>query len=92
MNKKTVAVILELIPVISAVLSYIFIFSPSDLHVARSIIAVSFLLAFLGFGFFFIGRRLAKGETIVRILGILDWLATISIIAIYALAFISIGM
>ena len=52
----------------------------------RTATAVVFVLAFLGFVAFFIGRKLAKGDKLVRVLGVFDWIATASIIGIYALA------
>ena len=42
--------------------------------------------------FFFIGRRIAKEDRTVKILGILDILSTASMIALYALAFISVAL
>ena len=92
MNKKTVAVIVEIIPLVSAVVSYALLVSKLDSALIRNTISVTFLLAFLGFVFFFIGRKLAKESRAVRILGIFDWLATIFIIAIYVVAFLSIAL
>ena len=86
MNKKKLAVILEIIPIVSAVASYLLVVSPLDSGLIRTIIGITFLLAFLGFAFFFVGRKLAKEEKIVRILGVFDWLATLSVIAFYILA------
>ena len=92
MNKKTFAVIAEIIPLVSAVVSYILIVSSLDSDLIRQIIAITFLLAFLGFAFFFFFRKLAKKDRAVRILGILDWLATIYVIAIYVIAIFNFGL
>ena len=92
MNRKTIAILLELIPVISAAISYALVVSSSDAAPVRRIISITFLLAFLGFVFFFIGRKLAKGDKTVRILGILDWLATLYVIAFYVIAIFSFGL
>ena len=92
MSKKTVAVIAEIIPLVSAVVSYTLTVSSFDSGLVRLVIAITFLLAFLGFVFFFVGRMLAKEDKTVRILGIFDWLATIFVIAFYALAFLSIAL
>lgn len=92
MSKKTVAVIVEIIPLVSAVVSYTLTVSSFDSGLVRLVIAITFLLAFLGFVFFFVGRMLAKEDKTVRILGIFDWLATIFVIAFYALAFLSIAL
>ena len=90
--KKVIAIILEIIPLISAVLSYTLVVFGTDSELIRTVIAVVFLLAFLGFVFFFIGRWLAKESKAVRILGIFDWLATVFIIGFYLFAFLSIAL
>ena len=90
--KKVIAIILEIIPLISAVLSYTLVVFGPDSELIRTVIAVVFLLAFLGFVFFFIGRWLAKESKAVRILGIFDWLATVFIIGYYLFAFLSIAL
>lgn len=84
--KKTIAILAELIPVVSAPLSYLLVVSSSDSALVRGLIPVTFLLAFLGFAFFLLGRKLAKEERIVRILGIFDWFATLYVIGFYTLA------
>ena len=86
MNKKLIAIIAEIIPVVYAVVSYSLIVSSYDSALVRNIISVTFLLAFLGFVFFFIGRWLAKENKAVRILGILDLLATVFVIAVFVIA------
>ena len=86
MNKKIIAVIAELIPVICAPLSYFLVVSSFDSDLIRKLIPVTFLLAFLGFVFFFVGRKLTKEDRLVRILGILDCLASVYVVAFYALA------
>ena len=92
MIRKTIARILELIPVISAPVSYLLIISGYDSKWIGWAVLITLLLAFLGFAFSLIGRRLARGDRMVRILGVLDWLATIYVIALYVLSFLSIGM
>jgi hypothetical protein len=92
MKRKIIAVILELIPVISAPVSYLLIVSSHSSGMIRRMISVTMLLAFLGFVFFFIGRRLAAGDKAVRILGVFDWLATLSVIAFYIIAVFSFGL
>jgi hypothetical protein len=92
MNKKVFAIILEIIPIISAPISYLLIvFGPAS-EMARRISAITMLLAFLGFVFFIIGRALAKEEKAVKILGIFDILATLAVIGFYALAFLSVAL
>ena len=85
--KKTIAIILEIIPVICAPLSIGLILSKFDSPIISSVIAVTMLLGFLGFVFFILGRLLAKEEKAVRILGVLDILATVAVIGFYVLIF-----
>jgi len=92
MNKKRIAIIAEIIPLVSAVVSYVLTVSKFDSELIRTVISITFLLAFLGFVFFFIGRKLAKESKAVRILGIFDWLATLYVIAIYVIAIFSFAL
>jgi hypothetical protein len=48
---------------------------------------IVFIFAFFGFVAFFIGRKQASEDKTVKILGVLDWIATAIIVGIYALAF-----
>lgn len=89
MDRKTVLTILKLIPAVSAALAYILVFSSAQ---AGTLTSIAVLLAFFGFIFFFIGRKLAKDDKTLRILGWLDLLSTISIIILYALAVASFGL
>ena len=92
MNRKIIAVILEMIPVVSAPLAYILVVSSADSAFIKGVIAAAFAFAFFGFVFFFIGRKLAGEDRTVRILGILDLVATIFVIGFYALAFTLAGL
>lgn len=89
MYRKTVLTILKLIPPASAVLAYILIFSSTQ---AGALTSAAVLLAFFGFIFFFIGRKSAKEDKTLRILGWMDLLSTLSIIVLYALAAASFGL
>ena len=86
MTKRTVAIIIELIPILSVISALLLIKRDTDSPLLRIITAVVFIIAFSGFVAFFIGRKLAKGDKVVRILGIFDWFATAGIVGIYALA------
>jgi hypothetical protein len=92
MNKKKVAIILEIIPIIAVVINFALIFLPINAGNISWLTSTTTILAFLGFVFFFIARALAKGEKTVKILGIFDWLATVGIIALYVLAIFSFGL
>ena len=79
MNKNTSLAIVKLIPVISVIVSYILILGPySDAWVSK-VTGVTVILSFLGFVFFFIGRKFAREDRMLKILGILDILSTASI-------------
>ena len=69
MIRKTIAIILEMIPLISIAISFA--------GISIRINQVSLLIAVLGFAFSFAGRKLAKEDRIVRVIGVLDWLMTI---------------
>lgn len=92
MEKKTIVTIVKLIPVISCIVSYILIFGSFNAEWVSKVTGVTVILAFLGFAFFFAGRRLAKEDRLIRALGILDILSTVSIVVLYALAAISFGL
>ena len=92
MNKRTNIIIAELVPVVSAILAITLIMLPFDSSAIRGLIDILTLLGFSGFVFFFISRRLGKEDRTVKILGILDLLATASIIVFYIIAILSIAM
>ena len=83
MDKRTILTIVKLIPVVSAVLAYVLILSSAQ---AGALTTAVVLLAFFGFVFFFIGRKQAKEDKTLKILGWLDLLSTVAIIALYVLA------
>ena len=88
MEKKTILTIVKLIPVVSAALAYILIFSSAQAGMLTTIVV---LLAFFGFVFFFIGRKAAKEDRTLKILGWLDLLSTVAIIALYVSAMAAIA-
>ena len=92
MNRRNAALLLELIPVLSAVLFFVLIGASPDTDLARKLITAFMLPVLLGFVFFLEGRKLAGEDRAVRILGILDLLATASVIGLYFLAAISFGL
>ena len=55
-------------------------------------ITITMLLAFFGFIFFFVGKKLNKTDKIVQILGILDLLATLYVIVLYTIVIFSFGL
>ena len=92
MKNRTAVILLKLIPVVSAPLAYILMTSHTSSNAAGNILAVFTLLGFLGFAFFFIGRKHFREDKAVRILSILDILATVIIIGIYVIAIMVFGL
>ena len=92
MNRKTAAILVEIIPILSAAVSFPLILSAYDSALIQRVISITMLLAFLGFLFFIIGRKLAKEDKLVRILGVLDLLATVCVVVFYILAIFSFGL
>lgn len=92
MDKKKIAMIVEIVPIVSAVLNFILLSIPEESKLIRGIISITMFFAFFGFVFFFIGRSLGKGDKTVKILGILDIFATVSVIATYIIAFLALAM
>ncbi len=63
MKKKNLAIILEIIPIISAIVAISLIFSLNETKgFQKVIINITTLLGFLGFVFFIVGHKLARGE------------------------------
>ena len=89
MYRKIIAIIIESIPVASAVIAHTLIFTSAQ---AQKLTNVTVLLAFLGFVFYFIGRRLDGQDRTVKILGKLDLFATASIVLLYIAVFTAMGM
>ncbi len=92
MNKKTIAIILKLIPLVSTIISFIFIVLPYDSEIIKRIVGITTVLSFFGFVFFFIGKNLSKENKLIRVLGIFDWLATIYVILLYTIVIFSFGL
>ena len=87
MKKRTKAILIELIPIVSVISALLLLKRDTDSPFLKIITAVAFIFAFFGFLAFFIGRKLAREDKTVKILGVLDWIATAIIVGIYALAF-----
>ena len=90
--KKTLAIILELVPLISAPVACGLIVSPLDSPLVRIFIDITMLFAVLGFVFNIIGRKLAKESKLVRVLGVLDCITPILVVAFYILAIFCFGL
>ena len=86
--KKIIAIILELIPIISGIISYLFVFI---FKTSSYINAIPFLITFLGFIFFLVARKIYN-DRVIKILGILDIICTFLIIVFYILVIFIFGL
>ncbi|SMC68318.1 hypothetical protein SAMN06296952_2204 [Oscillospiraceae bacterium] len=91
-SKRKIALALEALPVICAPLSYLLMVNKADNSIVRGIIGIATVIAFFGFVFCIIGRKMVKGDKAIAVLGILDILATIFILGIYVIAVFSFGL
>ncbi|MBR4706721.1 MAG: hypothetical protein IKP29_01550 [Pseudobutyrivibrio sp.] len=91
MTKRTTAIIIESIPVVSVVSALLLLNRNIDSAFFRIITLIVFIFAFFGFAAFFVGRKLAREDKVVKILGILDWIATAIIVGIYVIAFLALA-
>lgn len=87
MTKRTTAIIIELIPIFSVIAALLLLKRDTDSPFLRTITAVAYIFAFFGFVAFFIGRKLLREDKTVKILGVMDWIATAIIVGTYVLAF-----
>ena len=92
MNKKKIAIAVEMIPVLSVLISFILIKIQYVSKITIWIVFITIVLAFFGFAFFLIGRKLYKGDKIVRILGTFDLLSTLYVVTLYIIAIFSFGL
>lgn len=60
MNRKTIAIVLEAIPVISAAVSFVLIKIPADTEITRIMILITVFLAFFGFAYFWFAEELLQ--------------------------------
>lgn len=91
MNKKSLATVIEIIPVIATAAFFTITYSSINGAAVNTINTAAVIAALLGLPFFIIGRILAKESKPVLILGILDILCTVSVIAFYTLAIFLFG-
>ena len=92
MNRKNIVIIAEIVPIISAILSLVFLLLPNGSNLISKIMPAVTLVAFLGVIFFFIGRKFCKENKIVKILGIFDILSTVYVIILYIMAVFNFGL
>lgn len=92
MNRKNIAIMVELVPLLSVVISFVLIILPYESEIVKSIIGITTLLSFFGFIFFFIGRSIDRNDKTAKVLGVLDWLATIYVIVLYIIVIFSFGL
>ena len=90
--KRKLAITIEVIPVIAAILSIGLIVSPYSSNAVRGVINISTLLAFMGFIFFFVGRKMDKEDNVVRIMSIAALLSGVCMVAFYIVAIMVFGL
>lgn len=90
--KRIIYIILKIIPVLSSLLSFILIHTNYTSLFIKYVVSLTFILAFFGFVFFFIGRKKYKNDRIIRILSILDLLSTLYVIVLYILVIFIFGL
>ena len=91
MNKRIMAIILEAIPIIAAIVSFILLAIEYGSNAINGTLYVTLFLAFIGFVMYFVGRKLAGEDKVVKILGIFDWLSTLFVFGVYIAVFIALG-
>lgn len=91
-KEKIIAILLELVPIISALISFISIISKYNSKLISVVITITMMLSFFGFVFFLIGRKLVKEDKIIKILGVLDLISTIYVIILYTLVIFVFGL
>jgi len=89
--RKFIAIIIELIPVVAAVTTYLLIFLPLGNASVKQITTVTMVITLLGFIFGIIGKKIESEDRTVRIFGILAWLSTISVFVFFAVVFYVLG-
>lgn len=90
--KKNLALILEIIPIISTAAFFFFTYSDMNPALVKTANTVAVIFSLLGIPAFIAGRILAKGSKPALILGILDLLCTAAIIVFYILAIFVFGL
>ncbi len=90
--KKSLAITIETIPVIAAILSIGLIVSPLSSSVVKGVINISTILAFMGFIFFIVGRKIDKEDKAVRVMSIAALLSGICMVAFYIAAIMVFGL
>ncbi len=85
-------ILLKLLPVIAAPLAITLMVMPGDGASIQWLINITTLLGFAGFAFFFIGQKFGKEEKIIKVLSILDLIATGIIVGFYTIAIFAFGL
>ena len=92
MNKKSIAIIIELIPILSAIISTICIKLTYQSEIIQYISMITVVLSLLGFIFAIIGKKIYGYSNTVKVLGILDVFSTIYIILFYTIVVFIFGL
>ena len=86
--KKIIAIILEIIPIVSFLAAILLFILPVNI---KWLMIVFLALAVLGFQFFIFAWKLDKSK-LIKILGIIDVLVTLFVIIFYIIAIFAFGL
>ena len=86
--KKYIAIILEIIPIVSVIAAFLLFILPVNMKVLDGIFMI---LAAFGFQFFLFAYKLHKSK-LTKVLGIIDVIASLTVIIFYVIAIFSFGL
>ena len=87
--KRNSIILIKFIPIVSVIISYIYIFSKLN---NKSVTLISTLISFFGFVFYFFKRKEYASDKVIKTLGMLDICSTILIILLYIASILSFGL
>lgn len=84
MKKRTSAIIFELLPIISAIIAYFTTFVIEKESILTLVIsAIAIVVAFNGYIFYLLFRKMAKEDMLIKVLSFLDIASSLTIIIFY---------
>lgn len=86
--KKIIAILLELIPIVSIVAAVVLFLSSINI---KALLGILLLISVLGFQFFLIAWKIYKSK-LIKILGIIDIFVSLFVIGFYITAFFTFGL
>lgn len=92
MKNKTTVIVVEIIPIVCAIAFLVLMYSNIEFTLLKSVSTYTMGLAVLGAPIFFVTRKMAKEDKLMKILGILDLLSALAVIGFYVLVIIVFGL